>query len=212
MKKTSTNPAQQRASRRVRAGAVHRLEGEPRNGGEINAPGKQPDEMQRPEKEAGNGIVIARVAQIQESQQLLVNEEKPEKAVVLVGSAVKREREIGRIPKGSQNVPGRRDQEGNQRAAKGPQALPRAERKELMRQRQVNETGAHRKHHRDQAFQQQPSPRLAARITAQNPRVRFFFVERPKKRPHRESDAEGEHHVGDQYPGKQEKPDTSGDA
>jgi hypothetical protein len=56
--------------------------------------------MQRPEKEAGNGVVIARVAQIQESQQLLVDEEKPEKAVVLPGSAVKREREIGRISQG----------------------------------------------------------------------------------------------------------------
>ena len=83
MKKTSTKPAQHSASRRVLSGAVHRLEGKFGDGREIDAPGEQPDQMEEPEIEARDGVVIARVAQIQKPQKLLVDEEEPEEAVIL---------------------------------------------------------------------------------------------------------------------------------
>ncbi len=101
-------PAERQQARA--AGAVNWLEGKFGDGREINAPGKQPDQMEQPEIEARDGIVIARVAKIQKAQKLLIDEEKPEKAVILAGTAVEREDEIRRIAQRGQDVPGRGDQ------------------------------------------------------------------------------------------------------
>src|SRR5271165_1017661 len=73
------------------AGAVDGLEREPGNRGKIGAPWKQPYQMKRPKVKAGNGVVVARIAQVQETQQLLVDKEKPEKAMILARAAVERE-------------------------------------------------------------------------------------------------------------------------
>jgi hypothetical protein len=53
--------------------------------------------MEKPEVETRYGIVIPWVAQIQESQQLFIDKEKPKKSVVLSRAAVKSEAEVRRI-------------------------------------------------------------------------------------------------------------------
>ncbi len=70
--------------------------------------------MEQPEPEPGDRIVIARIAQIEEAKDLLVDEKEPEKAVVFARTAVKRDREIGWITKRGQNVPGRCNEECNE--------------------------------------------------------------------------------------------------
>ena len=45
--------------------------------------GKQPEQVKQPELDARDGIVVARIAQIQEPQHVLVDEVEPEKAVIL---------------------------------------------------------------------------------------------------------------------------------
>src|ERR1700722_12942238 len=111
--------------------------------------------MQGPEVETGNGVVVARIAKIQEAEKLFVDKEEPEEAVVLAGPAVKGEGEIGRIAKGGQNMPGSRDQQRDQSSAQRMQSPPSAGRKQLVCEGQVNERGGHRKHNRDQALEQQ---------------------------------------------------------
>ena len=85
--------------------------------------------MKQPEVEARNGVVVARIAQVQESQQLFVDEEEPEKAVILARNAVQREVEIRRITQRRQNMPGHRDEQNDQRSRERMQALPGPRRK-----------------------------------------------------------------------------------
>src|SRR5216683_7296891 len=67
--------------------------------------------MEGPEIEAGNGVVIARIAQVQESQQMLVDEVEPEEPAIGAGFAVHRQIEIGRITQSRQYVPGSSDEQ-----------------------------------------------------------------------------------------------------
>ncbi len=80
--------------------------------------------MQGPEVEARNGVVVTRIAEVEETQKLLVDEEKPEEPMVLARTAMKREREIRWIAKRGKNVPGRRNHECNQSSGKWVQAFP----------------------------------------------------------------------------------------
>jgi hypothetical protein len=58
---------------------MHSLEGKLCNGRKIHAPRKTPCEVQQPEVKTRERVVIAGIAQIQEPEQLLVDEEEPEK-------------------------------------------------------------------------------------------------------------------------------------
>ena len=82
--------------------------------------------MKKPEVEARYGIVIPRIAQIQEPQKLFIDEEKPKKSVILARAAVQREVEIRRIAQGGQNVPGRGNQEYDSSPLKGRSRLQAA--------------------------------------------------------------------------------------
>ena len=67
--------------------------------------------MEQPEVEPRNGIVIARIAQIQEAQQVLVDEIEPEEAVIFARNAAHRKIEIRRIAERRQHVPRRGNQQ-----------------------------------------------------------------------------------------------------
>lgn len=67
--------------------------------------------MEKPKIEARNGVVVAWVAQVQKSQELLIDKEKPKKSVVLPGAAVKSEIKVRWIAKCGENMPGRGDQQ-----------------------------------------------------------------------------------------------------
>jgi len=70
-----SNPAQRQEARL--AGAVDGLVGELYGGGEVHAPGKQPCQVEQPEPQARNRVVVAGITQVQETQQLLIDEEEP---------------------------------------------------------------------------------------------------------------------------------------
>ena len=124
VKKISTKPVQQSARSRVRPARSTGLKDKLRNGGKIHAPRKQPHQVKQPEVKARNRIVVSRIAQIQKAEQLLIDEEEPEKAVILPRPAVKREGEIRRIAQRRQNVPGRGDEQDDQQSAEGMQPSP----------------------------------------------------------------------------------------
>jgi hypothetical protein len=115
-------------------GAVDRLEREPRDRRKVDAPGKQPDEMEEPEVEARDGVVVARITKIQEAQHLLVDEIEPQKAVVFAGNATPGEVENRRVAQSRQHVPGRRDGQRDDEAAPHVQPLPYLRRKQLPRE------------------------------------------------------------------------------
>ncbi len=54
----------------------------PQSDGQGQAPGKEPCEVQQPEPNARHGVVVARIAHVEEAEEMLVQEVEPEKAVV----------------------------------------------------------------------------------------------------------------------------------
>jgi hypothetical protein len=82
--------------------------------------------MEEPEVNPRHRVVVARVAQIQEAQQVLIDEVEPEKPVVLARSAAHGENEIGRITKSGQHVPRSGNEQNDQHAGERPQPLPRS--------------------------------------------------------------------------------------
>src|SRR6266478_4716615 len=75
--------------------------------------------MKQPEPEPRDCIVIVRVSQVEEAENLLIDEVEPQKAVIFARTAVKRKREIRWISNCSQNVPGCRYEECNEESADG---------------------------------------------------------------------------------------------
>ena len=49
----------------------------------IHRPGKEPHQVQRPEQQARHGVVVARIAQVEEAQQVFVEEVEPEESAIL---------------------------------------------------------------------------------------------------------------------------------
>ena len=101
VKKTRRNPAQQSARSRVLPSTISGPEILPNHRGEIYTPRKKPDQVQSPEGHTGNGVVIARIAKIQKTQDVFIHEIKPEKAAIFTGTAVHGEIKIGRHAQGS---------------------------------------------------------------------------------------------------------------
>jgi hypothetical protein len=97
------NPIQRQQAHATRT--IDGLERQLCDGRKIDRPREQPDQMEEPEFEARNRVVVARVAAVQESQELFVDEIIPQKTVVLARAGVERPREVGRIAQRGENVP-----------------------------------------------------------------------------------------------------------
>src|SRR5580693_1243711 len=110
--------------------------------------------MEQPEIEPRNGVVVARITKVQKAEKLLIDEEKPEKSMKLPWAAMQTEIEIRRILKGGENVPRRCNQESNDHSAEGMQALPRPSGKQLLRQKQIDNSASERKKHANKTFDQ----------------------------------------------------------
>src|SRR5207245_9704468 len=78
---------------------------------------KEPREMKQPKPRTGDRIVIARVAQVQEAEHLLVDEIKPKEAMVVTWSAVKRQGEIRRMSQRGEDMPRRGNRQDDKQAA-----------------------------------------------------------------------------------------------
>src|ERR1700683_1617653 len=137
------------------AGAIEGAIGELKRRGEVDAPREKPDEVEGPEPEARDGVVVARVAQVEEAQQLLVEEEEPPEAVILAGDALHGEAEVRRIAQRGEDMPGCGDEQENEDAAEGAQPLPRARGEELAGEEEIEERRAGGKDDADQALEQE---------------------------------------------------------
>src|SRR5260370_29776123 len=140
--------------------------------------------MEQPEPQPRDRIVIARIAQIEESQDLLVDEIEPEKAVVFTRTAVQRKRKIGRIPKRSQNVPRRCNKERDEKTADGTQPLPGSRGKQLLGHEKIEQSVTHRENHTNQTLQQDPRPYTGGENECPAPRVQFLFIQGAQECPH----------------------------
>jgi hypothetical protein len=103
VKNSKTNAAQRKEARTARA--IFRSKIGAECGGKIDAPGKEPEQVQKPESKARNGVVVARVAEIQKAQDVFIDEVEPEKSVILAGTAVHGEVEKRRHAAHGKDVP-----------------------------------------------------------------------------------------------------------
>ena len=69
--------------------------------GKYTLQGNSQSQVKQPEVEARDRVVVARIAQVQKTQQLLVDEEEPKKPVILSRPAVQGEGEVRRIAQAS---------------------------------------------------------------------------------------------------------------
>jgi hypothetical protein len=76
--------------------------------------------VKQPEVKTRNRVVISRIAQIQKAKQLLIDEEKPQKTMILPGPAMKCKGKVRWITQGRENVPGGSDEQNNQQSAERP--------------------------------------------------------------------------------------------
>src|SRR5579872_489514 len=112
--------------------------------------------MEEPKPEPGNGIVVTGISQIQKTQQLFVDEEKPKETVILAGSAVERERKIGRVAQRSKDVPRCGDQQDDQEPSPDVEPFPSSGAEELTCEKEIDHACRHGKNNANQTFQQQP--------------------------------------------------------
>src|SRR5947207_1997393 len=87
-----SDPANRQQLRAARP--VDRFERKFGDGGKVDAPWKEPQKVEQPEPNPGDGIVIAWITQIEKAKNLLVDEVKPEESVVFPRTAVKPKIEI----------------------------------------------------------------------------------------------------------------------
>ena len=167
--------------------------------------------MEEPEVQSRDRIVIARRAQIQESQHLLVHEVEPQKAVVFAGHAAHREVEIGRVAQRRQHVPGRGDQQHDGEAAPGVQTPPHLARKQLPREQQIDYRRAYGEDQGYRAFEQQANPEAGGQQKCPPARMGLLVVKHAQEGPHGERNGSGQHHVGNQDARKQPQSDAGGD-
>ena len=128
------------------------FEGKFGDGREVDRPGKEPDKMKQPEEAARDGVVVARVAEIEEAEKLFIDEVEPEEAVILPGSTVETEGEVRRIAEGGEDVPGRGDEKNDKRSGERVEAFPDCAREELVREEEIGKGGADGEDEGDEAF------------------------------------------------------------
>jgi len=80
--------------------------------------------MQEPKQRAWDGVVVPRVAHVEESEDVLIEEIEPEEAVVDSWLAAHGEVEVGRILQRGQHVPGSGDDKNDERPREEVQPLP----------------------------------------------------------------------------------------
>src|SRR4030095_4764109 len=120
----------------------------------VGAPRKEPDQMQEPEPEARNGIVIVRITTIQEPQHMLIYEIKPEKPVVLARTAVHREVQKWRVAQCGEHIPWSAHDYDDDEPADEVKPTPGVPGKQLASERHVQESRCRWENDRDQPFQQ----------------------------------------------------------
>ncbi len=167
--------------------------------------------MKEPEVQPRHRIVIAREAQVQEPEHVLVHEIEPEKAVILAGAAVHRPVEVRRIPNGGEDVPRRCNRQRDRRAAKRVEAPPYARVRKLFCKRQVQSGGGHRKDGGDQSFEQQARSNRRRENRRPYSRPALLLIERAQEGPHRERNGQRQHDIGNENAREQKQAGAGGE-
>src|SRR6185312_11667299 len=165
-----------------------------------------------PEEQTRNRVIVARITHVQEAQQLLVNEVKPEEAVIFARRAAHGEFEVRWIAQRGENVPRRGDQKRNCESAPDVQRLPHAPVAQLPRDREIDQRRRYGKDDANQALQQQALADARPRKESPPAGMTLIFVYCAEEGPHGERDASGQEDIGNQNAGKQPKPEARGNA
>jgi len=182
------------------------------DGGEVEAPGEKPDEMEKPEKRARDGVVVARVAKIEKAEELFVDEVEPEEAVILAGAAVEGEGEVGRIAESGKDVPGRGDEYDDEGSGEEVEALPDFAGKKLAGEGEIDDGGAHREDDGDEAFEEKSDADGRSGDDGPGARMSFVGIEDAEEGPEGEGHGKGEDDVGNEDASEEEETDAGADA
>ena len=165
--------------------------------------------MEQPEQVPRHGVVVARPAAVQKTQDVFVEEVEPEEAVVLARPGVHREIEVRRVAERCQNVPRRRHQQHQSQAAERPQPLPGPRCEELSGEQQIQARRAEREDDGDQAFHEQPGADGGPGDVNPQSRPRLIFVQRARQAPRRERNGSRQQDIRDEHPREQKQPDAA---
>ena len=165
--------------------------------------------MEKPEIQAWDRIIVVRITQVQEAQQLFIDEEKPEEAMILARSAVQGKDEIRRVAHSCEHMPWCRNRQDDCRPTEGTETFPSGSAEESARGIEVNQTRGYWKQHTDQALQQKPQSQAEGQQECPRTRMRFAFVKCAQKGPHGQGDGEGQHYIRNEDTRKKKQADAS---
>ena len=166
--------------------------------------------MEQPEVKPRHGVVVARIAQVQEPQHVLVDEVEPEEAAVVARLAAQSEIEVGRIAKRGQHVPGRGNHREDQSPRHGAQALPGAAGEQLAGEEQVQEARRRRESPGRSIPSAAAHPQTGGQQRGPQARARLALIQRAQERPQGHSDGQRQDDVGNQNAGEQEQAGAGG--
>ena len=126
---------------------AQRAKTEPSGANEMKAPGKEPQQVEQPECHARHRVVIAWITQSQKTQDVLIHEVKPEEPVILAGCAVHGEINVRRHSQARHHMPGRGNQQKNQKPTQGMDTLPDVALEKLSRKKKVQDQTTHWNYH-----------------------------------------------------------------
>src|SRR6516164_306373 len=111
--------------------------------------------MQQQEWHSWNRIIVARIAQVEEPQDMFIDKVKPEEATIHSRVAAEREVEERRITETRQNHPGRKECDAQEGAGKRAQEKPGFALQKSATNQQVKHSRRNGNHDRQQPFKQQ---------------------------------------------------------
>ena len=165
-------------------------------------------QMQQPEQRARDGVVVARIAQVQKAQDVLVEEVEPEEPAITARFAVHREIEIGRIAqRGEHDAKARRSAASRARPEIDRQPLPRGALPPQPRTRAGRRTPcASGKTIAIRPFSSSPTPMRRPRQPRPAPGLRLLRLQRAQQAPHGERDGQRQDDVRNQDAREQPQP------
>ncbi len=198
---------QQQRSRRPSGAPAHGLN---YPAGE-RTPWEQPHQVEQPEQQDGDAVVVLRPSGAEEAEQVLVEEVEPEEAAVVAGAAGHGEVEVRRVPDDGQDVPRRGDGERQQRSGDGTQAAPGFRARQLAGEGEVQAPCGHWEDGADQALEEQAGADGGIEQVHPESRPALFWIEGAQEAPASEGNGHRQEGVGELDPSEQPQPDTAGE-
>jgi len=167
--------------------------------------------VKQPEGIARECVVVVRIAEIEVAQDLLVDQEEPQEAVILAGTVLQGPGEIGWVANSGKDMPGSGEEKEDEDATDGAKTLPRPSGEELAREKEKKGGGSDGDDDADEALEEQARGETGSEERSPEPGMGLNFVESAQKSEQRECDGERESDVGDLDARKEEEADAGGD-